>query len=234
MGGLNHIHDTESHDRPDMNLPYRQDELIGKLLDVNSNMVVVMIAGSPVDMSRWADRVKAIVWCWYAGCESGHALADVLLGNVNPSGHLPETFAKKLTDYAAHSIGEYPGKDGKVHYLEGNKVGYRHFDTAGIEPLFPFGHGLSYTEFALSELSVDGLNVQCTVENIGSRSGKTVVQLYVGINLRAFKKIELSPGEKKTLSFTLDKAESGEIRIGLSSRDIKLKGKITNDKIGIS
>jgi beta-glucosidase len=231
IGGLNHLHDSEGADRADMNLPYRQDELIEELIAVNPDIIIVMVAGSPVDMSRWADRAKAIVWCWYAGCEGGHALADILLGKINPSGRLPETFAKKLTDYSSHSIGEYPGSGnnddyGTVRYLEGNKVGYRHFDTAGIEPLFPFGHGLSYTEFELSGLSIDGVNVECVVENTGSRAGKAVVQLYAGLSLRAFRKADLSPGSAAKLCFTLGDTDKGEIRIGFSSRDIRLTGEI--------
>jgi len=229
IGGLNHLQDLEAVDRADMKLPYNQDELIESILAVNPNTIIVMVAGSPVDMTRWIEKASAVVWCWYAGCEGGHALADVLLGNINPSGHLPETFARKLEDYAAHGIGEFPGKDGKVHYLEGSMVGYRHFDTANIEPLFPFGHGLSYTTFALSDLSIDGLNVSCVVENTGGRAGKTTVQLYAGINLRAFKKIALEAGEKKTLCFALNTAENCEIRLGLSSRDIRLKGTLKHE-----
>jgi beta-glucosidase len=228
FGGLNHLQDRECFDREDMTLPYRQDELIEELLAVNPGMIIVMFAGSPVDMSRWEDKAKAIMWCYYAGCEGGHAIADVLLGNVNPSGHLPETLAKRLEDYAAHSIGEFPGTRDKVRYLEGNKVGYRHFDTADIEPLFPFGHGLSYTTFALSELIIDGLKISCVIENTGSRAGKTVVQLYAGINLSAFEKISLDAGEKKQLSFTAP-AGNYEVRIGLSSRDIRLKGMISSE-----
>ncbi|MCL2697320.1 MAG: glycoside hydrolase family 3 C-terminal domain-containing protein [Oscillospiraceae bacterium] len=246
IGGLNHLQDRECFDREDMILPYRQDELIERLLAVNPNMIIVMHAGSPVDMSRWANRAKAIMWSYYAGCEGGHALADVLLGGLNPSGHLPETFAVKLTDYAAHSIGEFPGgEDGKVRYLEGDKVGYRHFDAADIEPLFPFGHGLSYTQFELSEFKVYkydifGSHISCKVENIGNCDGKVTVQLYVGENLRVFKKITLSYGKQETLKFTLTPAHFAhhdgekwvaplgkhEIRIGFSSRDIRLKGTV--------
>jgi beta-glucosidase len=217
IGGLNHLQDTESHDRPDMRLPYKQDELIEQLLGVNPNMIIVMIGGSAVDMSRWVGRAKTLVWAYYAGCESGHALADVLLGKINPSGKLPETFAVKLTDYAAHSIGEYPGSNNKVRYLEGNKVGYRHFDTAGIEPLFAFGHGLSYTAFELSDLKIDGSNVSCMIENTGTFKGKTVVQLYVNGGLYAFKKLELDIGEKQEICFN-NVPENHKIRVGLSSR----------------
>ncbi|MDR2557919.1 MAG: glycoside hydrolase family 3 C-terminal domain-containing protein [Oscillospiraceae bacterium] len=226
-GGLNHLQDRECFDREDMTLPYRQDDLIEELLAVNPNMIIIMHAGSPVDMSRWASKAKAIVWSYYAGCEGGHALADVLLGNVNPSGHLPETFAVKLNDYSSHSIGEFPGgEDGKVRYSEGNKVGYRHFDTANTEPLFPFGHGLSYTQFALSELSVNGAEIECAVENIGAIPGKAVVQLYAENGLYAFKKIPLNAGEKKQVQFTFEMPEKQKFRIGFSSRDIRLTGEI--------
>jgi beta-glucosidase len=228
FGGLNHLQDRECFDREDMTLPYRQDDLIEKLLAVNPNMIIVMHAGSPVDMSKWINHAKAVVWSFYAGCEGGHALADVLLGNINPSGHLPETFAIKLEDYSSHSIGEFPGDKEKVRYSEGSNVGYRHFDNAGIEPLFPFGHGLSYTEFKLSELAIDGLNISCMIENTGGRSGKAVVQLYAGIKLHAFEKIPLEAGEKKQVQFTAP-AGNCEVKIGLSSRDIRLKGTITDE-----
>jgi beta-glucosidase len=228
VGGLNHLQDRECFDREDMKLPYRQDDLIERLLAVNPNIIIVINAGSPVDMSRWAERAKAIVWSFYAGTEGGHALADVLLGDINPSGHLPETFAVKLEDYPSHSIGEFPGSSEKVRYTEGSNVGYRHFDKAGIEPLFPFGHGLSYTEFELFGLEVSGLNVSCMIKNIGGRSGKAVVQLYAGSGLCAFKKVPLEAGEEQQLSFTVP-AGNYKVRIGLSSRDIRLKGTINHE-----
>lgn len=255
IGGLNHLYDVEDSDRKDMKLPYQQDELINRLLDVNPNMRVVMCAGSPVDMSAWAARAKAIVWCWYAGCEGGHALADVLLGTVNPSGHLPETFAKTLEDYPSHSIGEFPGPGGVVQYKEGNMVGYRHFDTAGVEPLFPFGHGLSYTSFAVSRLEAgqtEDVWVRCRVENTGKCFGKAVIQLYVSPQpasvgrpaqeLKAFKKVALEAGAYQDISFSLsrndfaffDEAANAfafapgeyEIRLGFSSRDIQQVAKV--------
>jgi beta-glucosidase len=211
-----------------MILPYRQDDLIEKLLAVNPDMIVIMHAGSPVDMSRWAAKAKTIVWSYYSGCEGGHALADVLLGDVNPSGHLPETFAWKLEDYSSHSIGEFPGTGEKVRYLEGSSVGYRHFDSTDTEPLFAFGHGLSYTEFALSDLKINGTEISLTAENTGGRKGKAVVQLYAGNKLSSFKKIPLEAGEKQQLQFTAP-AGNYEVKIGFSSRDIRLKGKINNE-----
>lgn len=153
IGGLNHDFDVEGQDRKDMLLPYGQDTLIEEILKVNPNTIITMIAGSPVQMSAWSSRAKAIVWSWYAGMESGTALADVLFGDVNPSGKLPETLPKKLEDSPAHKFGEF-GTTKTVTYQEGLYVGYRYYDSYQVEPEFCFGHGLSYTSFEYKDLQV--------------------------------------------------------------------------------
>lgn len=189
VGGLNHEHDSEGNDRADMKLSYEQDELIREVLKANPNTVIVMMAGSPVEMGSWIKDAKAVVWNWYSGMEGGNALAEVLFGRVSPSGKLPETFYKKHTDCSAHAVGEFPG-DEKVRYKEGVFVGYRYNDTFGIEPEFCFGHGLSYTTFAYSgaEIKRNGakLQVSCDVTNTGDRAGKEsdVVEVRIGSSSR--------------------------------------------------
>ncbi|MCH4239098.1 MAG: glycoside hydrolase family 3 C-terminal domain-containing protein [Oscillospiraceae bacterium] len=224
IGGLNHRQDTEGKDRTSMKLPYEQDELIAEVLKANPNAVIVLTGGSPVEMGRWAAQAKAVVWGWYAGLEGGRALAEVLFGDVNPSGKLPETFAKRLEDCPAHSIGEFPGGR-TVSYKENIFVGYRHFDTASIEPQFCFGHGLSYTQFAYSEPKFQlteterelTVNIRCMVTNTGDRAGKETVQLYVRDpecsvarsykELRSFCKLALAPGESRTAEMSLSAAD---------------------------
>ncbi len=221
VGGLNHQQDLEGQDRPDMKLPYAQDQLILELLKAKPDTVVVMAAGSPVEMGAWLSRAKALVWNWYAGMEGGKALAEVLFGKVNPSGRLPESFPFSHMDCPAHCIGEFPG--GKtVAYREGIFVGYRYYETRQMPVAFPFGYGLSYTEFTYERLKArvkgngNGAKVQVTlgVVNTGAMKGKEVVQLYVGRKnsgedrpireLKAFDKISLKPGEIKNLEFMLD------------------------------
>lgn len=258
VGGLNHDYDSEGLDRKDMNLPYEQDTLIKEVLKVNPNTVVVLMAGSPVEMGEWLQAAKAVVWCWYGGMEGGTALAEVLFGEVNPSGKLPMTFPKKLSDCSAYSLGEFPG--GKtVSYSEGIFVGYRYYDTYNIEPEFCFGHGLSYTTFDYSNISLEveetedvKISVTFEVTNKGSRVGLETAQLYVACKnssverpvqeLKQYIKIALEPGQKEKVTLILDKKAFGyyntdkkqflteagnyEIRIGGSSRDIRLKGEI--------
>ncbi len=225
VGGQNHNQDTEGQDRENMTLPYGQDMLIRELLDVNDHTIVVMFSGSPVEMP-WADRAKALVWQYYSGMEGGTALAEVLFGQVNPSGRLAETFPIHCGDCPAHSIGEFPG--GKtVRYTEGLFVGYRHYHTRHVPVLFPFGFGLSYTDFSICNLRVENgeprqlgkegafepLKLSVKVENTGDRAGMETVQLYVekadgeadrpSRELKAFEKVELQPGESRTVEFTL-------------------------------
>lgn len=254
IGGLDHEHDLEGRDRTDMRLPYGQDELIEALLDAAPNAILTFVAGSPVEMP-WADKAKAIVWNWYAGCESGTALAEVLLGRVNPSGHLPETFPVTLADEPAHKIGTF-GLKGHVDYKEDIYVGYRYFDTKGVPVLFPFGHGLSYTSFEYSDLTVrrvdDEIRVSFAVRNTGKLAGKTVAQVYLGLEgtgedrpakeLKGFAKVSLEAGESRQVEVAMPVAKAlrywsnasgayalapqAEVYVGESVEDIRLSGRV--------
>lgn len=252
--------DSEGVDKPTINLPFGQEELLKAVQKANAKNVVVLFGGAATDMTTWEKQAKAIVQAWYPGMEGGTALARILFGETNPSGKLPMTFPKTLRDSPAHANGSYPGdKDNnwKTEYTEGILVGYRYFDTKKIEPLFPFGYGLSYTTFSLENLSVtkegDNATVKLTVKNTGAVAGAEVVQVYVHDEeskvekaekeLKAFEKVFLQPGESKEVTLTLGKeafqyfdeaskgwlVESGkyEIRVGTSSRDIKLTGEVT-------
>lgn len=182
IGGLNHEQDCEGNDRADMKLPYEQDVLIAELLAVKPDMVVVLLGGSPVEMGRWIHQAEALVWGWYGGMEGGTALAEVLFGQVNPSGKLPESFYKTHMDCSAHAVGEF-AETKEVHYQEGLFVGYRYLDAYKIEPEFCFGHGLSYTSFSYTEgrLRREGGKtfVSCLLTNTGDCEGAEVVQLYL-------------------------------------------------------
>ncbi len=256
FAGLNKNFDTEGSDRRDLKLPYGQDELIARVVAANPRTIVILVAGSPVEMGAWLDQTPAVLLSWYGGSEAGHALARVLFGDVSPSGKLPCTFPKQLADVGAHALGAYPGAGGTEEYKEGLLVGYRWFDTKAVEPLFAFGHGLSYTTFAYANLRVtsggaDGAYATATfdVTNTGSREGAEVAQLYIHQNapalprpdkeLKGFQKISLRPGETRTITIPLgfrafayyDPAKKGwlaeagsyEIRVGSSSRDLRLK-----------
>jgi beta-glucosidase len=223
VGGLNHEpgNDCESRDRKDLRLPYGQDELLSRIVEANPKTIVVLVAGSPVAMGSWLERVPAVLLAWYPGMEGGNALARILFGDVNPSGKLPCTFPKRLEDSPAHALGAYPGTNGVVRYEEGLLVGYRWFDTKNIEPLFPFGHGLSYTRFEYSGLKVNPgtrpddpfVTVQFELANTGAVAGSETVQVYVQPEkpslprpekeLKAFRKIEAKAGEKHTVSIPL-------------------------------
>lgn len=222
VGGLNHDlgFDCESRDRADLKLPYGQDALISRIVGANPRTVVVLVAGSPNEMGPWLERVPAVVQAWYGGMEAGNALARVLFGDVNPSGKLPCTFPRRLADSPAHALNAFPGRNGTVTYDEGLLVGYRWHDTKNIEPLFPFGHGLSYTTFKYGQVVVRpaaGGPALATVEveltNTGSRDGAEVVQVYVRDlesslprpiqELKAFQKVALKAGETKTVSLPL-------------------------------
>lgn len=216
--GLSNFLEGEGYDRETLRLPEDQNELIGEIVKANPNTVLVLNGGTPVEMDPWLDSVPAVVDAWYPGQAGGDAIANVLFGKINPSGKLPFTFPKKLEDNPSYS--NYPGADGVVHYAEGIFVGYRYYDTKNVEPLFPFGHGLSYTTFKYSDLRIDGkidnglkINVSLNLENTGSRAGAEVVQLYVRDvessavrpmkELKAFRKVSLNPGEKQNVAFTL-------------------------------
>jgi len=217
--GLNAEWDSEGQDRTSMELPGRQNELIERVAAVNPRTIIVLQTGAPVTMP-WLNRVAGVIEAWYPGQECGNAIADVLFGQVNPSGRLPQTFPRRMEDHPAFD--NYPGENGKVHYGEGVFVGYRRYDQRGLEPLFPFGHGLSYTTFEYTNLRLSSeaitpeqrLTVSLDVTNTGQRAGQEVVQLYVRDEtasverppkeLKGFAKITLAPGETKTGTFTLD------------------------------
>lgn len=219
VGGQNHKQDSEGHERPNMKLPYAQDQLIKELLEVNPNTIITMVSGSPVEMP-WIQEVKSLVWSWYAGMEGGTALAEVLFGQVNPSGKLPESFPITHMDCSAHCIGEFPG--GKtVSYDEGVFVGYRYYHTNQVPILFPFGYGISYTKFSYDKVEVkegeETIRVVVTITNVGERVGKEAIQCYVGKKdsnverpakeLKAFEKVELQVGETKQVSISMKKEE---------------------------
>ena len=215
-GGLNKEtgQDCEGADRESMELPYGQNELIAALLKVNKKVVVVLISGNAVAMP-WVDSVAAILQVWYPGMEGGNAIARILCGDVNPSGKIPFTFPKKLTDNPASQYGTiaFPGDGTNVVYKEDIYVGYRWFDSKKIEPLFPFGFGLSYTTFQIGKMKLnkttinkgDSIIIKLPVKNTGKRSGSEVVQLYLSrVNptedrpekeLKSFKKLFLEPGK---------------------------------------
>jgi beta-glucosidase len=226
VGGLNHdAYDREGADRRDLKLPYGQDELIRRVVQANPRTIVVLVSGSPVEMDSWLGQVPAVVEAWYGGTEGGNALARVLFGDVDPSGKLPCTFPRRLEDTPAFAggAGAYPGENGVEHYTEGLLVGYRWYDTKAVEPLFPFGFGLSYTTFVYSNLRlVSGtdaagpvVTVQFDLANTGGREGAEVAQVYLhqaspslprpAKELKGFARISLMPGEKKTVSIPLDR-----------------------------
>ncbi|GGF04130.1 glycoside hydrolase family 3 C-terminal domain-containing protein [Hymenobacter cavernae] len=213
-------YDAEGTDKPDMKMPFGQDELIQAVLKANPKTVVVLLGGGPIDVSPWVGQTKALVEAWYPGSEGGNALAHVLFGEVNPSGKLPFTFPAKLEDSPAHKLGEYPSTPGnelKQTYKEDIFVGYRYFDTYKVTPQFAFGHGLSYTTFDYGKLAVkpgaQSATVTLTVRNTGKVAGAEVVQLYVKDEqaavkrpekeLKAFEKVFLKPGESKTVTLNL-------------------------------
>ncbi len=220
IAGLNSEWESEGFDRADMKLPGDQDKLIKKIAKANKNTIVVLNVGSPVEMP-WIREIPAVLQLWYNSQEQGNALADVLFGDVNPSGKLPTTFPIRLEDNPAYI--NYPGENGKVRYGEGVFVGYRYYDTKDVAPLFPFGHGLSYTKFKYSNLRLSAksitpnekLKVKVDVTNTGKVAGKEVIQLYVHDvrstfarpekELKAFAKVQLKPRQKKTVTFILDR-----------------------------
>ena len=222
FGGLNHDFDTESFDRQDMKLPYGQEILIQEVAKANPNTIVVIIAGSPLELSGIVNRVPSILWGWYGGMEAGNAVADVLSGKVNPSGKMPFTLPVSLEQSPDHALGNYPGHDLKVNYEEDILVGYRWFDTKKIAPQFSFGYGLSYTTFELSGLNTDKplyhkdevIHVKFMIRNTGTTFGAEVAQIYVSEpvcsvlrpykELKGFEKVFLQPGESKTVEFPVN------------------------------
>ncbi len=213
--------DTEGLDLPNMRLPGRQEELIEKVAAVNPRTVVVLQTGGPVEMP-WLGKVSAVIQAWYPGQEAGNAIADVLFGDAEPGGHLPQTFPKHLSDNSAMTGDPktYPGENGHVVYSEGLAVGYRHHDADGAKPLFPFGYGLSYTRFDWSEprassldIGPDGVTVEVEVKNIGDRAGAELVQLYVAPKasrlpravkeLKSFAKLAIPAGGTQTARLSI-------------------------------
>ena len=208
FAGSNRDYETEASDRASLDLPFGQEELIEKVLEVNPNTIVVMIAGAPFDIENIDQKASTLVWSWFNGSEGGNALADVLLGKVNPSGKLPWTMPKDLKDSPAHATNSFPG-DEIASYDEGILVGYRWFDTKNIEPLYPFGYGLSYTDFEFSNAKVDKteaytnnetIEVSVDVTNTGELDGKEVVQLYVS---KADSEVERAAKELKGFDKTM-------------------------------
>ena len=221
--GLNHDYDVEGFDRDDITLPYEQDQLIEEVLKVNPDTVIVVMAGNAVSMGKWKDKAKAILWQWYCGMEGGNSLADIIFGKINPSGKLPESMPYKMEDCGALALGEYPGrplndeekKRMNAHlteeYKDGIYVGYRYYEKYNVPVQYCFGHGLSYTSFEYSNISVDldetviknakdkyfdgdeiildekikndiAANVFCSVKNTGEYFGKEIIEIYVGKN----------------------------------------------------
>ncbi len=250
-GGLDHSYDTESCDKPDMMLPSGQDAIIPKLIDANPNTIVTITAGSPVAMP-WIDKANAVIWTWYAGMEGGNVLGDILTGDICPSGKMPFTLPKDYADTPVARYGEY--KAGNCKYNEDILVGYRAYDNDNIEPMFPFGHGLSYSSFEYSNLSViakeDSAVVSFVVKNIGNVTAKEIAQVYIGDpvcsvsrppkEMRNFKKVQLKPNESVKITLDISKQDLSffdEIRddwklekgmftvfVGSSSKDIRLSG----------
>jgi beta-glucosidase len=254
--------ETEGKDRPSMDLPEGQDELIRAVAAVNRKTIVVLNAGASITLTKWIDQVPGVIDAWYGGEEGGNALADLVFGKVNPSGKLPFTFLRKLED--SPSYGNYPGENLKVNYAEGIYVGYRYFDKhTSTTPLFPFGYGLSYTTFAYSDLRLPKTmsgdataTVSLIVKNTGVRSGAEVVQMYLADpsakvdrplrELKGFERVELAPGESRTIAFQLDRRALSfysteahswvaqpsrfEVFVGSSSRDLSLHGSFVLEK----
>lgn len=230
IGGLNKSahQDCEDSDRTGLGLPYGQDRVITELVETNQNLVVVNVSGNAVAMP-WIKEVPAVLQAWFLGSEAGNAIAAVLMGDVNPSGKLPFTFPARLEDVPAHQLGEYPGSEkvGDIvneKYNEGIFVGYRWADKQKkAKPLFPFGHGLSYTTFEYGKpvadkktmTADDTITFTVTVKNTGDREGQEVVQLYISDKksslprpvkeLKGFRKVKLAPGEEQKVSFTVAK-----------------------------
>ena len=225
IGGLNHSLDVEGADRPDMKLPYGQDDVISALADATDRLTVVLINGSPVEMP-WIDRVHSLIQTSYCGMNGGYALARVLFGEINPSGKLPETYPLRLEDTPTSVYHSYPGEMGKdghrhVTYSEKLMVGYRYYTSKEVPVLFPFGYGLSYTTFSCSNYHVVvrnmghigefQLTLSCEIQNTGKYDGRETLQLYVGIleegqpkmALKTFEKVSLSTTEKKEVALIL-------------------------------
>ena len=245
--GLPERFESEGFDRPHMGLPVGHNALVEAVAGANPNTAVVLLCGSPVELP-WADKVRAILYLGLPGQAGGQAAADLLFGRAIPSGKLAESWPIRYGD--CPSAGFYAGKRRDAHYREGLYVGYRYYTSARVPVRFPFGHGLSYTTFTYSGLTIRGREVRCRVQNTGSRPGKETVQLYVAppsgqgyrpaLELRAFTKLSLEPGKVREVRFTLEdqafalwaegwQVPGGAYRVyvGPSSQDLPLSGEIT-------
>jgi beta-glucosidase len=218
--GGNRDYESESRDRKDLSLPFNEQALVDAVTAANPNTIVVVIGGAPYDIGQIKKNNSTIVWSWYNGSENGNALADVLIGKINPSGKLPFTFPAQLKDSPAHALNAYPGENLQEDYKEGILVGYRWFDTKKIEPLYCFGYGLSYTDYKYSGFftnkksykPTENIAASLKIKNTGKYGGKETVQLYVSKTgsvveraekeLKAFKKVTIAPGE--TVNVTLN------------------------------
>jgi len=257
FAGVSSTSDQEGQDRDTMSLDDAQNDFISKILDANSNTAVVLNSGAPIEMP-WLDKAGAVLNMWLPGQGGTSAVADILFGVISPSGKLPMTFPRKLEDNP--SYGHFPG-DKTVKYAEGLYVGYRHYDSNDVDPLFPFGHGLSYSSFELFSLkapnedkaSAPDMAVSVTVRNTGDVAAKETAQLYIAPiapsvdkpfqELKGFQKVSLPAGEEKIVTFKLDtrsfaywdiigsnwQVDPGqyEIRVGTSSRDIRITHIVT-------
>ena len=253
FAGTNYTYESEGFDRKDLVLPNSQDELIKQISAANKNTIVVLTTGSPVLMNEWLDKVDGLIEAWFAGEQVGNAIAEILLGETNPSGKLPMTFPKSWEDCSAFNT--YKKEDGTTRYEDGIYVGYRHFEKNRIQPLFPFGYGLSYTTFNYNDLKLsskeinknDKLTVTLKIKNTGKVKGSEIVQLYLNDvkssidrplkELKGFKKVSLSPGEEKIVEFEIDEkalsffhptvkswiAENGEFEVMIGSSSQDIK-----------
>ncbi len=255
--GITDAMESEGFDRADMKIPACQQKLLEEVIKVQPNTIVVVECGSAIEMP-WIDDVRGVLYAYLGGEAVGPAVVDLLYGEKNPCGKLAETFPLRLEDNPSYLY--YLGEGDRTEYREGIFVGYRYYDKKDLPVLFPFGYGLSYTQYEYSDLTLDKtsmkdtdtLTVSVKVKNVGDRAGKEIVQLYVADDqstairpvkeLKGFDKVELAPGEEKTVSFTLDKrafayynteisdwhVETGSftVMIGKSSRDIQLCAKV--------
>ena len=256
FGGLNHDFDTEGRDKDNLDLPYSQVKLINAVAKVNPRTILVLIAGSPVNFRGFINNVPAILWGWFNGMEGGNALADIILGKVNPSGKMPFTLPDSLEQTPPHALKNYHGDEEPLNYEEDILVGYRWFDAHNLQPVFPFGHGLSYTTFNYSDLNVsssdDNITISFSLQNTGDRDGAETAQVYVSApgtevlraprELKGFQKVDLKKDEIKNIVVKINKSdlawyneeshswqiEKGDYKIfvGSSERDIRLKKEI--------
>lgn len=227
FAGIDHDIESEGIDRLSLKLPYNQDRLLNEIVKVNQNVTVVVLSGSPVVLGEWKNHVKSILWHSYLGSEGGLAVADVILGNVNPSGKLPMTFPLAEKDHPSVEMGEYKWDENELYFREDIFVGYRYFDKKNKEVLYPFGYGLSYTKFEYSDLQIndrgENVDILLTVKNTGDMDGADVVQIYSELvevdeafkelpycvrELKAFDKLFLKKGESKHITMTVDKKQT--------------------------